>query len=242
MRLSIASVRTNTVTPELAEALSQRGTKSLTIAVESGSQRVRNIVNKKLEQDEIEMAARNAEAGGLKALKLYGMVGVPGETEADVDATIDMMIRLKKAAPKLKLTLGCSTFVPKSHTPFQWQGVDKAADKRLKRLEKELRKNGIQFRPESYKWSVVQALLSRGDRRVTEMLMRARDLGDSLSTFKRAAKEVNGMPKIDHYAHADYPVDRILPWQHLHGPLPIEVLRKHLDESVACSGNSIQTR
>ena len=231
VRLSIASVRTNTVTAELAEALSQRGTKSLTIAVESGSPRVRKIVNKKLDQGDIEKAARNAQAGGLKALKLYGMVGVPGETEEDVGATVDMMLNLKKAAPKLKLTLGCSTFVPKSHTPFQWKGVDKAADKRLKRLEKELRKAGIQFRPESYKWSVVQALLSRGDRRVNEMLMRARDLGDSLSTFKRAAKETDGMPKIDHYAHADHPVDGILPWQHLHGPLPVEVLRKHLLEA-----------
>lgn len=66
---------------------------------------------------------------------------------------------------------------------------------------------------------------------MTEMLMRARDLGDSLSTFKRAAKETDGMPNIDHYAHADHPVDGILPWQHLHGPLPIEVLRKHLLEA-----------
>jgi radical SAM superfamily enzyme YgiQ (UPF0313 family) len=232
VRLSIASVRTNTVTPELAEALSRRGTRSLTIAVESGSQRIRDIVNKKLDQEEIEVAAVNAQAGGLKALKLYGMVGVPGETEQDVDATIAMMLSLKKAAPKLKLTLGCSTFVPKSHTPFQWYGVDKAADKRLKRLEKELRKAGIQFRPESYKWSVVQALLSRGDRRVTEMLMRARDLGDSLSTFKRAAKEIDGMPKIDHYAHGNLDMDTILPWQHIHGPLAIEVLRKHAREAL----------
>ena len=63
------------------------------------------------------------QEGGLEGLKLYGMVGVPGEGEADVDATIDMMQRLKKAAPKLRLTLGCSTFVPKAHTPFQWYGV-----------------------------------------------------------------------------------------------------------------------
>jgi radical SAM superfamily enzyme YgiQ (UPF0313 family) len=231
VRLSIASVRTNTVTSELAEALSQRGTKSLTIAVESGSPRVRDIVNKKLDQEDIELAARNAQAGGLRALKLYGMVGVPGEAEEDVDATIAMMLSLKKAAPKLKLTLGCSTFVPKSHTPFQWYGVDKAADKRLKRLEKALRKEGIQFRPESYKWSVVQALLSRGDRRVTEVLLRARNLGDSLSTFKRAAKETEGMPSIDHYAHSRYDVDGILPWHHLHGPLPVETLRKHLGDA-----------
>ena len=81
VRLSIASVRTNTVTPELAAALAARGTKSLTVAVESGSPRVRRIVNKKLEQEDIERAARAAAEGGLEGLKLYGMVGVPGEEE-----------------------------------------------------------------------------------------------------------------------------------------------------------------
>jgi radical SAM superfamily enzyme YgiQ (UPF0313 family) len=81
VRMSIASVRTNTVTPELASALSARGTNSLTIAVESGSERVRRIVNKKLDQEDIQKAAVNAQAGGLKSLKLYGMVGVPGESD-----------------------------------------------------------------------------------------------------------------------------------------------------------------
>ena len=231
IRLSIASVRTNTVTKELACALSARGTKSLTIAVESGSQHVRKIVNKKLDQEDIEKAAIHAQEGGLKGLKLYGMVGVPGEIEDDVDETIEMMLSLKKAAPRLKLTLGCSTFVPKAHTPFQWEGVDPSADKRLKRLDKALKKHGIQFRPESYKWSVVQAILSRGDRRLTEMLLEARDLGDSLSTFKRAAKNVKGLPPIDYYAHERYNVDAILPWQHLHGPLPTDTLRKHYAEA-----------
>jgi radical SAM superfamily enzyme YgiQ (UPF0313 family) len=100
-----------------------RGTKSLTIAVESGSPRVRDIVNKKLAQHEIVEAASNAQEGGLEKLKLYGMVGVPGEEDADVDATVDMMLKLKKEAPRLGLTLGCSTFVPKAHTPFQWSVV-----------------------------------------------------------------------------------------------------------------------
>lgn len=115
----------------------------------------------------------NAAAGGLEGLKLYGMVGLPGEGEEDVQATVDMMstvracqqqqhfsrvvllvssssishmlnsnifsamdTQLRAKAPGLKLTLGCSTFVPKSHTPFQWRGVDKAADARLATLDK----------------------------------------------------------------------------------------------------------
>ena len=234
VRLSIASVRTNTVTPKLAGVLSRRDTRSITIAVESGSERVRRIVNKKLETDEIAQAAIAAKAGGLKALKLYGMVGIPGEEAEDVGDTIAMMKTLKKAAPGLRLTLGCSTFVPKSHTPFQWFGVNPDARKRLKRLEKELRSNGIDFRPESYNWSAIQALISRGDRRLSRVLELVRHYGDSIGSYKRAFKELKGeVPTLDFYVHTDYPPEQILPWHHIDGPLRVETLQKHLADAMA---------
>lgn len=91
IRLSIASVRTNTVTAHLARALASRGTKSLTVAVESGSERVRKIINKKLDQEDIARCAIACEEGGLESLKLYGMVGLPGEELEDVDQTVEMM-------------------------------------------------------------------------------------------------------------------------------------------------------
>ena len=232
VRLSIASVRTNTVTRKLADVLSRRDTRSITIAVESGSERLRQIINKKLNTDEIAQAAIEAKAGGLKALKLYGMVGIPGEEEEDIDATIGMMKSLKKTAPGLRLTLGCSTFVPKSHTPFQWFGVNKKAEKRLKRLQKELRSNGIDFRPESYNWSVMQTLLSRGDRRLSYLLERVRHYGDTLGSYKRAFKDMRGtIPPLESYVFTELDRDRVLPWQHLQGPLPIETLKKHLAEA-----------
>ena len=158
VRLSIASVRTNTVTEELARTLAKRDTRSLTIAIESGSPRLRQIINKKLHNDEIIQAATNAKAGGLTGLKLYGMVGIPGEEEDDLEQTVRMMLNIKKTVPGLRLTLGCSTFVPKAHTPFQWFGVNPQAEKRLQFLQKELKPKGIDFRPESYNWSIIQAL------------------------------------------------------------------------------------
>ncbi|MEM6425599.1 MAG: radical SAM protein, partial [Cyanobacteria bacterium P01_D01_bin.128] len=142
VRVSMASVRTNTITQKLAQTLVKHHTKSVTIAVESGSERVRQIVNKKLTHDDIIAAAIQAKAGGLSALKLYGMAGIPGEEMADLAQTVEMMLAIKKAAPGLRLTLGCSTFVPKSHTPFQWFGVNQAAEKRLKYLQKQLRSRG----------------------------------------------------------------------------------------------------
>jgi len=234
VRLSVASVRTNTVTEKFAKILSQRDTRSLTIAVESGSEKIRQIINKKLDNEEIVQAAVNAQAGGLKGLKLYGMVGVPGEEESDIDATVDMMLAVKKAAPRLKLTLGCSTFVPKAHTPFQWFGVNKAGKKRLNYLQKKLRSRGIDFRPESYNWSVIQALISRGDRRLTPLLELTRHYGDSVGSYKRAFKELKGqLPPLAFYVHQDWDTNQVLPWSHLQGSLPQATLEKHLSDAMS---------
>ncbi|RFP55134.1 MAG: radical SAM protein [Limnothrix sp. CACIAM 69d] len=243
VRLSVASVRTNTVTEKLARVLASRDCKSITVAVESGSETVRQIINKKLATEAIEQAAVNAKAGGLSALKLYGMAGIPGETPDDIEATAAMMLQLKKAAPGLKLTLGCSTFVPKAHTPFQWFGVNRDAEKRLKLLQKRLRSNGIDFRPESYNWSIIQTLISRGDRRLTPLLelVRAYGAGDtdnpdrvSLGSYRRAFKELRDrVPPLDHYVFRNWDLGEVLPWEHLHGPLPAATLKKHRAEAVA---------
>lgn len=234
VRLSIASVRTNTVTQKLAETLAKRDSRSITIAVESGSERLREIINKKLKNEEIIQAAINALTGGLKNLKLYGMVGIPGEEMSDVEQTVAMMRDIKKVAPGLRLTLGCSTFVPKAHTPFQWFGVNLEAEKRLKFLQKHLRSQGIDFRPESYNWSVIQALISRGDRRLSRLLELTRHYGDSLGSFRRAFKELRGqLPELDFYVHADWSTQQVLPWSHLQGPLPQATLIKHLDTATS---------
>ncbi len=240
VRLSIASVRTNTVTQKLAKVLTHRDTKSITIAVESGSDRLRQIINKKLENDEIIQAAINAKTGGLKAIKFYGMVGLPGEETEDLDATVEMMLALKKAAPGLRLSLGCSTFVPKSHTPFQWFGINSQSEKRLKFLEKQLRSKGIDFRPESYKWSVIQGLISRGDRRLSRLLELVRNHGDSLGSYKRAFKELRGeLPELDFYVFDDWKLEQILPWNHIQGPLPGTTLKKHLAEAKSFFSNLV---
>ncbi|MBW4614801.1 MAG: B12-binding domain-containing radical SAM protein [Desmonostoc vinosum HA7617-LM4] len=234
VRLSIASVRTNTVTVQLAKTLAQRDTRSLTIAVESGSEKVRQIINKKLNNDEIIQAAINAKAGGLTALKLYGMVGIPGEEPEDLEQTVAMIRSIKKATPGLRLTLGCSTFVPKAHTPFQWLGVNRQAEKRLQLLRKQLKPQGIDFRPESYNWSIIQALLSRGDRRLAQLLEITRNFGDSLGSYKRAFKQLKGqIPDLDFYVHADWSTEQVLPWSHLQGPLPQSTLLKHLADATS---------
>lgn len=228
VRLSLASVRTNTVTEKLARLLASREAHSITIAVESGSERLRQIINKKLANADILKAAVEAKAGGLKAIKFYGMVGLPGERLEDVEQTVAMLRAVKQAAPGLRLTLGCSTFVPKAHTPFQWYGVRPEAKQRLQSLQKQLRPLGIDLRAESYNWSVIQATIARGDRRLAPLLELTRHFGDSLGSYKRAFKELRGqLPPLEFYAHQDWPMEQVLPWQHLQGPLPVATLEKH---------------
>jgi len=228
VRVTVASVRTNTITEKLAQTLVKHDTKSVTIAVESGSDRLRQVINKKLTTDEIITAAIRAKAGGLSALKLYGMVGLPTEEPDDVDQTVGLLKTLKKSAPGLRLTWGCSTFVPKAHTPFQWFGVNKQAEKRLQQLQKQLRPQGIEFRPESFNWSVIQTLLSRGDRRLAPLLELVRHYGDTLGSYRRAFKDLKGqLPDLDFYVYSTWPQDQVLPWSHIQGPLPVQTLQKH---------------
>jgi len=235
VRLSLASVRTNTLTPRLCRILARHDSRSVTVAVESGSERLRQIINKKLSNEQIYQAIANAQAGGLQGIKFYGMVGVPYETDADIADTVDMLCTAKQLAPKLKIAFGCSTFVPKAHTPWQWQGVSPSAEKKLQFLQKQLGKLGIDFRPENYRDSVVQALISRGDRRLHAVLTLAYHYAQadgkvepSLGMFKRAFKELaETVPPLDWYVFRTWGMAEVLPWTHLRTALSPELLQKH---------------
>ena len=244
-RISVSSVRAATVTPELASILSKRGSRSLTIAIESGSERMREVVNKKLTTEAIHAAARHAKQGGLTGLKLYGMAGLPTETDDDIEATAELLLALKRDTKGLRLTLGVSTFVPKAQTPFQWQGVRPEAEKRLKRLAKQLKPKGIEFRPESYGWSVIQALLSRSDRRLAPVIAAVGDGRESMGGWKKTYRaalngELEPMPGPSQplpppwaeVVHDPWETQRTLPWAHLRGPLAPQKLKEHHDQAL----------
>jgi hypothetical protein len=104
-----------------------------------------------------------------------------------------------------------------------------AAEKRLQLLQKQLKPQGIEFRPESYNWSVIQALISRGDRRLSKLLELTRHYGDSLGSYRRAFKELRGqIPELNFYVHTNWSTAQVLPWSHLQGPLSQGTLLKHL--------------
>lgn len=231
----IASVRADSITKKIADGLFKLGSKSLTMAVETGSQRLRDLINKKISNETIIKSIETIYHAGFNSIKLYGMVGLPSETEDDLKETVSLLNQIKTRNKGKKLTWGCSVFVPKAQTPFQWFGVDKNADKKLKLLSKELHKIGVDFRPESYEWSLIQALISRGDRSINKILEDAYRYGSTLGSFKKAIRE-NKQINFDHFVFENWDVMRLhetpLPWENIQGHLNKEIISKHLQVTI----------
>lgn len=240
LSLSIASVRADTLTQEILSTLASLGQKSVTIAIESGSERLREIMKKNLSETEILHAVNLVEAAGLESIKFYGIAGLPHETQEDLDETIRLMTQLKKKHKKLRFVLGISSFVPKAQTPFQWNGRDRDCGKKLEYLRKNLSKIGIDVRPESHNWSDIQALLSRGDRRLHPILKSVEENSGNLGAWKKAIKEAAqndpSLPPVrDFYIYRDIPRDEVLPWSHLQDEEKTLYLGKHNEAALTLS-------
>ena len=230
--LTVASVRADTLTPSIIKMLKILGQKSVTIAIESGSERLRQIMKKNLSQDEIFEAVRLIDEGGLQGVKFYGIVGLPYETDADLEQTVALMAALKKRHKRLRFVFGVSSFVPKAQTPFQWAGRDKKAQAKLEYMRKHLSKIGIEVRPESHNWSDIQGLISRGDRRLAPLMRQIAKTEGSVGDWKRALRNLpKAEPGLDFYAFRDIEVQEVLPWQHISPPQKEGFLVRHADQA-----------
>ncbi len=230
LQVQIASVRADSITKKTADGLYKLGSKSLTMAVETGSERLREVINKKVSNETIIKSIETIYNTGFNSIKLYGMTGLPSETEEDTSETIKLLHEIKKRNKGKHLSWGCSVFVPKAQTPFQWFGVDKNAEKRLKHLSKELHKIGVEFRPESYEWSLIQALISRGDRSVNKILEDAYRYGNTLGSFKKAMRENKDIDS-NYFIFENWDAETLhatsLPWENIQGHLNKEIVKEH---------------
>jgi radical SAM superfamily enzyme YgiQ (UPF0313 family) len=231
LRMNSAALRVDGITERMVTTFMRGGQKQLTVAIESGSEKLRRRINKNLKQETIFKAMDVMASAGLPGLKFYGMVGLPDETDADIESTIELLKDIKKQTPKLKLVLGCSSFVPKGGTPFQWMPREANAiiEARFKRLTKGLLKVA-DFRPSSTQWDSFQAIISRGDRRMGPLLERFYRLGGSLGSLKRADKELRSeglrYPSLDWYGFRARTEDEVLPWEALSLGVPKAILWK----------------
>ncbi len=223
--ISLPSLRAGTLTPELMQQIKRVRKTGFTIAPEAGSQRLRDVINKNISEDDIKKTVDDAFDLDWKLVKLYFMTGLPTETQADLDAITKLVRELKsKGSGKQKrrnINVSVGTFIPKPHTPFQWSpqiSLDKSRD-HLSRLKRELKMPGIQFKWQNPEVSLLEGLWSRGDRKLSRLLVSAYRKGcrfDGWSEKLRldlwqAAIEENGI-NLDFYTHRERDLDEPLPW------------------------------
>jgi len=231
--ISLPSLRADTLTPEIMAQLKRVRRTGLTLAPEAGSERLRRVINKNLPQEVILASARQAFAAGWQLLKLYFMLGLPTETQADREA-IPALARqiLQTGSSRVRLNVSLGSFIPKSHTPFQWERQANLEECRqfLHEVKDGLRSRQVQAKWNSAAQTWLEGIFSRGDRRLAPVLLAAHRLGCRLDAWSehlrlepwRQAFQETGVDP-DFYLRERHP-DEVLPWDHLHSGVSREFL------------------
>lgn len=219
MRYSCASLRADSLTQAVVDGLADSGQKTITIAPETGSERLRRVINKGISEEHLQNAATLSAKSGIQHMRLYIMIGLPTETDEDIEAIVGLAERtqahMEKVGCKGRLTLSINPFIPKPFTPFQWMAMDnqKAVEKKLQYIKKALQKNRrIEVLVESPKEAYIQGVLARGDRRLGAVIVAcAADRGSK--SFKSEMKAA-GLD-MDNMNYRERSFDEFLPWSHL---------------------------
>jgi radical SAM family uncharacterized protein/radical SAM-linked protein len=226
--LNFPSVRAGALTPELLELLKSGRRGGFTIAPEAGTQRLRDVINKNLDTAEILDAARLLFANGWELLKFYFMLGLPTETDADLEGIVDLAARALTTAPgrRQRINISVSTFIPKPHTPFQWEAQLSLAEteRRQRFIHRRLQAvdRRLQFKWHDPRVSLMEGVFSRGDRRLWPVLCTAQRRGCRFDAWSdwfsfdhwREAFAAHGLDPEGLAAVTREPGD-LLPWSHL---------------------------
>ncbi len=216
--LSVSSLRADSLSKTLIDRLAKSGHKTIAIAPEAGSERLRKVINKGVNEEDVLRAADLVFGAGIPNLKLYFIIGLPTETQDDMEEIIRLAgkireVQLRHARPAGRIgriTLSVNSFVPKPFTPFQWEPMEEVASLNRKQrfLEKAVKKIGnMNIIHDLPKWEFIQALLSRGDRRVGRLLKAAHAKGGD---WKAAARELG--TDMDFFATRRRSFEEVLPW------------------------------
>jgi len=229
LTISLPSLRIESVSVDLMDKLREHYSGGFTLAPEAATERMRRIINKFIPDEEIINTTREIYRRGWTTIKLYFMIGHPSETLEDVQAIADLCKRVitegrKVAGMKVKLNAGVSTFVPKPQTPFQWVSVDRRENIIAKQdlLRRELRDRNIKLSWTEPDDSLLEAWLTRGDRRMAEVIYTAWSNGAKFDAWNdhnkyevwQAAFAEHGLDS-DFYTYRQRRTDEVFPWDHI---------------------------
>ena len=233
IQFSVASMRADMLTPQIAQALYASGQRTMTVAPEAGSERLRAAINKGITEEHVSRAISIAAETGMRHIKLYYMIGLPGEEDVDIEETVQMILRMRAemdaVGSKGELIISVNGFVPKPCTPYQWAPLCnvRTLKKRFKMLTDGLKKTKhVKLITESLKETVIQSVLARGDRRLGELLIEAHESGQNL----KAVLKQHGLDA-EELAERELALDAPLPWQHLDMGVTVDYLRLELERS-----------
>jgi radical SAM superfamily enzyme YgiQ (UPF0313 family) len=228
VNFSITSLRASTKSAELVSLM--KGHKSVSIAPEAGTERLRKVINKMITEEDILYTSELLFAEGIETLRLYFMIGLPTETREDIDGIINLVKRIRDIAPKGYITLSISTFVPKPFTPFQWHTMESLVEvkERLKIIKKGLLQiKGVKVFHDVPKYAYMQGLFSMGNRRVARVL---ENMSKNQDWIK--ASEAAGLNK-DFYIFRKKEFNEILPWDFIDMGIAKEKLWAEYQEALS---------
>jgi radical SAM superfamily enzyme YgiQ (UPF0313 family) len=210
------------MTPELAQLMAKSGQRTLTIAPEAGSERLRSVINKNSTDEDIFASVFAAQQAGINRIKLYFMIGLPTETNDDALGIVDLVRRLAADFARVNFQVSVSSFVPKPCTPFQWHAMERenVLKKRYAMLRSSISSiKGANFGGESPRLAIIQGYLARGGRRMGKVLFSALENdGDFPSALRAAGID----PQDDLYRTRKR--DEVLPWDHIDNRISKEYL------------------
>jgi radical SAM family uncharacterized protein len=229
INVSLPSLRIETVSTDLMDNLSNSRRGGFTLAPEAATEKMRNIINKYVSHEELLETAREIYRRNWRTIKLYFMIGHPKEGLEDVQAIVDLSKQVlaegrKFHGRKASVNVGVSTFIPKPHTPFQWEAMDtfENIQAKLDLLRREMRGHGLRLRWNDAEESLFEGLLSRGDRRLSAVVERAWRKGARFDAWAEhfrqdAWNEALAEEGLDpaFYTHRQRKIDEVFPWEHI---------------------------
>lgn len=250
--LSLPSLRLDSFEEQFMQEIQKVRKSGLTFAPEAGTQRLRDVINKNITEQDLMGTVEKAFNGGWNAVKLYFMCGLPTETDEDLMGIVELAQKVKNAyyaVPKekrakgLRVTVSVSNFVPKPFTPFQWEGQNTMAEFDRKRalLKDALRPiRGVEFSWHDSRLSVLEAVFARGDRRLADALEKAYRLGCIFDGWSdqfnyegwMQAFEACGV-NVDFYAARPRALDEVMPWAHLSCGVSDDFFKRERERAIA---------
>ncbi|MDH3998871.1 MAG: B12-binding domain-containing radical SAM protein, partial [Desulfuromonadales bacterium] len=236
--VSVSSVRIDAITPEQVRILRESGHKTVALAPEAGSQRMRDLINKGIDEAQILSAAQILADGGIPNLKLYFMIGLPTETQEDVQAIIDLTVQIRSIWEQAgrargylgRLQLSVNPLTPKPWTPLQWAPMEKRSslDKKYRLLQRGLRTlANVDINLESLRQAELQGLLARGDRRVAQLLPHLAEGSNLKASCRKAGLDPSFYLTRERGAH------ELLPWEIIDQGVTRQHLRDEYEAALA---------